>query len=136
MKVLIREKKSQWTIYSKTPLEQIAILCSIRIECVPVQEDPHLHVLQTAPSCPCPGRAPWMSLKRAGTSHCCVLGHSQHIFPGKLSTNDTATRRKPSAIHNNPCWPKMLWICNSCLRTSFGAQKTKGWLKAFYLTHS
>lgn len=33
------------------------------------------------------------------------------------------------------CWPKMLWICNSCLRTSFGAQKIKGWLEAFYLTH-
>lgn len=47
-----------------------------------------------------------MSLWRAGTSHCCVLGHSQHILSGKLSTNDTATRRKPSAIHSNPLLAK------------------------------
>lgn len=50
--------------------------------------------------------------------------HSWHCYKEEAFSN-------PQQLS---CWPKMLWICNSCLRRSFGAQEIKGWLKAFYLT--
>lgn len=68
-----------------------------------------------------------------GSWHLKLLGHSQHILPGKLSTNDTATRRKPSAIHSNPLLAKNALDLKQLPENKFWCTENKGLAESFLL---
>lgn len=95
------KKKSQWTIYSKTPLNHYFVLHMHWVH-VPMEVDPNC-------TCPHPGGALGMGYWGPLSFTLLCGPSSAHVPSRKVATNDIATRRWPSAAQQQA---SLGWRCS------------------------